>query len=618
MNLGGFAGRILLVDLSRRVVQTELLDAGLAEDFVGGLGISLRLAHRHLKPGIGALSPENPIILGAGPLVGTNVPASSRVYAVTKFPANGAIGWCGGGGMTFGCLLKCAGYDHVVIEGRAAEAVILKILDDQVEILDAQDVWGKGVEETCEALWSKFGRPAGIICIGQAGENLVSFSMAYIDGFSTLGRGGFGAVMGSKNLKAIFVQGTKGVSVSDRKGYKELVQGLMGRIRDYPYLKEWQEMGLMKSLEVVPPELYRRIKKRRVACVSCPLGDKDVVEIPQGPYAGQIVCSTSAVNLFTPFSIGLGDPWEAARIVSVLDGLGMDMFEFFAVLGFARALLDNSIIPSSEGDPAILLDSLPSLEAWAKKISLREGLGQILAEGLNGLVQEFGERACQLAPPIIKGMLPYVGPQAPLRWSLLGTMELGQLLEPRGPHVATSGSPTYFARRPLEVFPKHLTRMGVPPEAMERVLPGLDTGQAQIRVGRLLKYSHRWFTILACLGICARAQVNRFYDAGLCARLYEAVTGLVTPLDELRFKADRVWTLLRMLNVREGFGRAQDSPPAQWFGLEGFKDYLSERPLSREDVDKMIEDYYEEQGWDPKTGIPTGQRILQLGLGELF
>jgi aldehyde:ferredoxin oxidoreductase len=617
MNLGGFAGRILRVDLSSRLVRTEPLDPGFAEDFLGGLGISLRLARERIKPGIGALSAENPIIVGVGPLVGTNVPASSRVYAVSKFPSNGAIGWCGGGGMTFGCLLKCAGYDHVVIEGRAAEAVILRILDDHVEIADARDFWGKGVEETCEALWARFGRPAGVICIGQAGENLVSFSMAYIDGFSTLGRGGFGAVMGSKNLKAIFVQGTKGVSVSHRKHYKELLQGLMGRIRDYPYLKEWQEMGLMKSLEVVPPELYRRIKKRRVACVSCPLGDKDIVEIPQGPHAGQIICSTSAVNLFTPSSMGLRDPWEAARIVSVLDGLGMDMFEFFAVLGFARTLLDNSIIPRSEAEPDILLDSLPSLEAWAGKISRREGLGQILAEGLNGLVQEFGERARRCAPPMVKGMLPYVGPQAPLRWSLLGTMELGQLLEPRGPHVATSGSPTYFARRPLEVFPKHLTRMGVPPEALEGILPGLETGQAQIRVGRLLKYSHRWFTILACLGICARAQVNRFYDAGLCARLYEAVTGLVTPLEELRFKADRVWTLLRMLNVREGFHRAQDSPPAQWFGLEGFKDYLSDKPLSPQEVEAMVDDYYREQGWDPRTGAPTRERLVELGIADL-
>lgn len=614
MTQGGFAGDVLFVHLSTGEIRREPLEEGLAGKFLGGLGVNLALAWRLLRPGCEPLAPENVVIFGAGPLVGTDIPASSRVYGVGKFPSNGAVGWCGAGGMSFGSHLKCAGLDHVIIQGKASAPVILRVWDDGAEISDAKDLWGKGVRETCEVLWRKWGRPGGIITIGPAGENMVRFSMAYVDGFSTLGRGGFGAVMGSKNLKAIFVQGKGPVKVSNPRDYRVLTEGLLDKIKSYPYLKQWQELGLLKSIEIVAPDLYRKGKKRRIACVSCPLGDKDVIEIPEGPFTGELICSTSAVNLFTPLSLGVEDPWEACKCVSVLDDLGMDMFEFFGVLRFAKLLMDAGIIQKEPEEPAIELGSLECLSHWARRISSREGLGEILAEGVQGIVEEFGDRAKHYAPPMVKGMVPYVGPGAPLQWNLFGTMELGQLLDPRGPHVATSGSPTYFARRPLEVFPKHLKRMGIPQEAIQRIIPGLGTSKAELRVGRLLKYSHRWFTILGCLGICARAQVNRFYDAELCTKLYRAVTGIDITLEELGVAADRVWTLLRMLNARENLAKSQDLPPAAWFGPNGFKDYLSEKPLGAEEIEAMLTDYYLEQGWNPATGIPTPERLKELGL----
>jgi aldehyde:ferredoxin oxidoreductase len=215
-------------------------------------------------------------------------------------------------------------------------------------------------------------------------------------------------------------------------------------------------------------------------------------------------------------------------------------------------------------------------------------------------------------------MHPYAGPGAAVPWDLFGTMELGQVLDPRGPHVGSGGSPTYFARRPMAVFPKHLVRMGVPPEAMARILPAADSGHPEpgLRVGRLLKYSHGWFSTLGALGICARGQINRFYNASLCAAFYEAVTGIKTDPESLRQGVDRGWTLLRLANVREGFGRADDALPGQWFGEKGFKDSVTDKPLTMEEAEGMIEDYYEEQGWDRKTGIPTRDRLEELGLEE--
>ncbi len=608
MRPGGFAGRILSVDLTNRATEVMPLDIALAGRFGGGLGMCIRLAWDHLDPACGALAPENTIVLGAGPLVGTDLPATSRVYAVAKLPGSGTIGWCGAGGMTFGCSLKNAGYDHVVIRGRADTPVYLQIADDDIEIRDAGPLRGMDVGETCEALQDRHGRPSGVISIGRAGENLVSFAMAYVDRISTLGRGGLGAVMGSKNLKAVVVRGTKGIHAAHRKAYRELSRDLIGKIRAYPYLKEWQELGLLKSLPVVPRELYLQLKARRVACVSCPLGDKDILKIPGETGGEDIVCSSSAVNLFMPLIYGMKEPLDAARCVARLDGLGMDMFEFFGIMAFARRLQDRGMLPGSPIDVA----SLSSMLSWADRISRRQGPGAVLAEGFRGMFKEFGHEAAALAPPTSRGMITYVGPDAALPWNLFGTMELGQVLDPRGPHVGAGGSPTYFAKRELEVFPQHLRRMGVPDDAVYRILPGLGTPGQKLKVGRLLRYSHRWFTILGSLGICARAQVNRFYDARLCAQLYQAVTGIPTSLEDLGLRADRAWTLLRMANVQAGSGR--EGLPGKWFQEPGFRDYLTGEPLGADDARAMIGEYYDEQEWDAETGVPSAEALERLGL----
>ncbi len=617
---GGFAGKILQVDLTRGIIHQELLDWGLAEKFVGGLGLTIKLAYDKIQPRSEALSPQNPILLGAGPLVGTNLPSASRVYGVTKLPASGTIGWCGAGGVTFGYQLKNAGFDHIIIEGRAERPVYLRIIDEQVEILDAGHLWGKDVEETCESLWKEMPWPAGILSIGQAGEALIPFSMAYVNRLSTLGRGGFGAVMGSKNLKAVVVQGTGGVRVAHRKEYQGLLRDFLKSIREYPYLKEWQDLGLIKAFPFVSREVYQKIKERRVACVSCPTGCKDIIRIQDGEHQGFLAHSSSAINLLTPMNYGFKDYREAIKCTATLDRYGLDMFEFFGLMTMAQALGEQGVIPHENLPVPIRTGSLHSMEAWAAMIIRREGLGGILAQGFKGLLKAFGKEAEICAPALVKGMHPYAGPGAALPWDLFGTMELGQVLDPRGPHVGAGGSPTYFAKRPLEVFPKHLTRMGVPKEAMERILPSIGSGDSvkEIKVGRLLKYSHAWFTILGSLGICARGQINRFYNAALCARFYDAVTGIGTDPEALRRRVDRSWTLLRMANVREGFGRDYDALPEQWFKAPGFKDYCSEQPLTIEEAGAMIEDYYDEQGWDRTTGIPTRARLEELGLGECF
>jgi aldehyde:ferredoxin oxidoreductase len=158
--------------------------------------------------------------------------------------------------------------------------------------------------------------------------------------------------------------------------------------------------------------------------------------------------------------------------------------------------------------------------------------------------------------------------------------------------------------------------MGVPGEAIERILPGIKNPQKgeDLKIGSLLKYSHAWFTILGSLGICARGQINRFYNASLCAELYETVTGIKTSVDDLRKRVARVWTLYKMANLREGIDRNTETPPNQWIGKSGFKNYVDETPITREDIDGMVGDYFAEWGWDRISGVPTTEVLEMLGL----
>jgi len=450
------------------------------------------------------------------------------------------------------------------------------------------------VDTTYDRVRAEVGDGAGVLAIGPAGENRAVLAMAFVDRIATLGRGGFGAVMGAKGLKAIVVRGTGSVTVADHKRFNALSRSVVRKIQQYPYLREWQRMGMLKAFPLVPLETYEQLKQRRVACVSCPIGCKDVVRVPDGPFEGLVKHTSSALNLFTPMSYGMKDPWEAVKLVSDLDSCGLDMFEFFGLLSFAQKLVADGHLHLEPGEPEIDVGSLESTTLWADRIAHRRGTGDLLANGFPALAKRKPSETEWPAPALVKGMHPYAGPGAALPWDRFGTMELGQVLDPRGPHVGSGGSPTYFAVRPLEVFPKHLKRMGVPTEALDRIL---GTDRKELHVGRLLRYSHAWFATLGCLGICARGQVNRFYDAEICARVYEAATGIPTSTEDLRARVDRVWSTLRALNVREGLEASQELLPEQWFGQSGFKEYLTGEPLTAAQAEEMKAEYFSEWSW---------------------
>jgi aldehyde:ferredoxin oxidoreductase len=592
---GGFAGRILSVDLSAGDISKGSLDEDIARDYIGGLGICIKLASDLIPPGVSPLSPESVFVLGAGPLVGTHLPSASRVFAVSKLPASKTVGWCGAGGYFFGVQLKYAGFDHIVVSGRADKPVYLYIENDRVEIRDASKLWGLGVEAAYHAICRSHDGQGGVLTIGPAGETQSALSMAFVDRISTLGRGGFGAVMGAKNLKAVVVKGSGGIDVADRKRFSRIRHAVMKTIKGYAFLKEWQDLGMLKAFPLVAPDDYQKMKARRVACVSCPVGCKDIVGIPEGADGAYEKPTSSAINLLTPMMYGVKNMWDAARLVVALDDYGLDMFEFFNAMAFARKLIDARIIRLHSAEKVMEVTSLESMMFWAEQVAFRQGTGDLLADGVPAAIEKIGSAAGVHAGSLIKGIKPYAGPGAAVPWDRFGTMELGQVLDPRGPHVGSGGSPTYFALRPLDVFPKHLKRMGVPDSAITRIV---GEKVDRLNVGRLLRYSHAWFATLGSLGICARGQVNRFYSADICAEAYASATGIPTSKKDLARRVNRVWKTLRDLNIREGLDDSDEAFPQEWFGENGFKDYVTGEPLTLEQAENMRMDYYDEWGWD--------------------
>ncbi|MEX2705454.1 MAG: aldehyde ferredoxin oxidoreductase family protein [Candidatus Freyrarchaeum guaymaensis] len=636
MEVFGYAGRILRVNLTDREWKAEPLDMSVAKKFIGGFGVNNWLAYNLIEPDVDPLSPENPIIVGAGPLVGTMAPSTSRVMVTTKLPINGAVA-SGSGSMGFAANMKWAGYDHLVITGRAESPVYLKIFDDDVEICAASDLWGRDLYETDDMLKKKYHGRCSVIATGQAGENLVRYSFALVDKTATVGRGGLGAVMGSKNLKAIVARGTKGVGVKDGKRFMKNVDAMLERMKRYPLREFWQQYSFMAAWDVIwnlygflhdnwskpyPPEeankrfgkeRFHELKKRVIACPSCPIGDKEILEVKSGEYKGTTTPTSSYLNSLW-FFVNCED-CDANQAVKALDKIsryGLDIITVSQVLDLFVGLYEKGIITKEDTGGLELRRDFKSLMGLVDKIAYREGFGDILAEGMVQAAK-LVEKDIEKHVVHIKNLSIVFDP----RNFGLGSMEFSQVVNPMGAHVACGGSPTYMPGSDAEKFRRHGQRMGQPEEAINRVF-GHPTG---LDIGRLTKFGEDWYSVLSSLGVCARGHINRFYTINICADFYSSATGVETNPQELAKAGERIWNLQRAINAREGFTRKDDRFPEKWFEpveSEGktyqMMDYYRKTVITKEIAESFLDSYYDERGWNPKTGIPTEEKLAELGL----
>lgn len=603
--------RVLYVNLSDGSFRTESIDPTLPRALIGGYGINNRLAYDLIPPATDPLSPENLIIIGAGTFAGTLVPASAKVVITTRFPINGAFATAAGGG-SFALFLKSVGYDHVIISGKASKPVYLRLNEERPELADSEELWGMDAYEADDALRNRH-EPCSIIPIGPAGENLVRSSVTFVDKAGTIGRGGFPAVMGSKNLKAIVVQqGRVPVSVADRRTFHRLVNSLHDRIMRWPNRQLIQENGLIPA----PPDMtdIHRKTRRPLACPSCPLADKVMVYLDEGEYAGvRTYMPHLSVNRFSAGSSSEAYQ-QSIKYSDTLNRYGIGGTNFSSMFASLVDLYQKGIITREDTGGIELKNDIETALKLVRMTAYRQGFGEVLAEGPVAIEQLVGERAIGSIAHI-KGHAIVRDP----RLGGLGTMEFEQLTTPRGAHVAAAGSPSYDSGRPPSDFIRHGQRMGVSKEALKRFEEA-----GVFNPGRYSKYSEDWYALFNCLSLCNRAQVNRFYHIDTIAAFYKAVTGINASPQELMWAAERAWTIGKLLNVREGFDRRYDRAPEAWFqplvraGEEHrMTDYDRTTNLTRKDLEGFLDDYYDERGYDRKSGLPTSEKLRELGLEHM-
>lgn len=628
----GYRTTVLYVDLSASASRTEELPEEVTRRYLGGFGTGCVLAERLMPPQIAALSPENAIIFCAGVLGGTMAPATGKIGAIYKQPMNGAIGVAHGGGH-FACRLKWAGYDHLVITGRASRPVYLYVRDDQVQLLPAEDLWGKGIIETTHSLWEHHGGQASVIAIGPAGEQRIVFALALVDNMGTLGRGGLGAVMASKNLKAVVVDGTRGVDVANKAALIRISRDIIHKQMQVSWRDDWMKLGnyvgwwirknrktknnfsvsytAEEAERVYGPQQYLPFYRHGIACTGCAMSDKVVVELG-GADAGRY-------PLTSPFHVCIsGTRWGAPGMKEAIDAmveandLGFDDFSMVALSGFAIDLYKAGLLSRSDFD-GHEPDFNPETYAWLRqKILMREGIGDLLADGFYRLFREVGAEAEKYAVHI-KGIDPINDPR-----THFSSMGLVQLTNPRGAYAAAGNSPNFQPGKGVDTHRKLLRSMGADESVVQRVTDHPDG----FNLPRLIRYTEDWLAVANSTGFCGRQPNLQAYSAPILSKTFEAVTGVAKDPSEFLKDGERIWNLYRYLNARMGFSRKDDRMPDRFFepltrstGEEiPLMDYNRTRVLTRRDIEEMLDEYYQERGWDVQTGNPTEEKLKKLGI----
>lgn len=611
----GWRGTILRVDLTRGKVMKQPLEESLARNFIGGRGFNSKTLFDEIKPGIDPLGPENVLCLAPGPLSGTLLGMTSRVEVSALSPYSGILG-DGNAGGTFAYRLKRAGYDQIVITGRAESPKYLWIDDEKVELRDAPDLWGKTTWETTDILKERHGKNISVAGIGQAGENLVRFASTIVDKHASAARGS-GAVWGSKNLKAIAVKGTGRVELANPEEFKQLARedrgfflkdhlqheviavygthiGMMSWWPGYRYFEKYL------SAEEIPaalrPEAWKEYEIGRYGCYNCPVDCKNKYRIPSGRRSGEVGAGLEFEAIYClGVNSGIEDPLTILEMENLADMYGMDVIGLGNTIAFAKELYQRGILTSEDvGNLSLAWEDADAQVELIHQTSRRDGFGNLIAEGMYNLARIIGKDAMEYCYHV-KGLSR--GPHPP------GLFALAHATSTRGADHLRGRSWAYGENDP-QIFPE-LVKKGFVPDV------------AQDPVGALI-VSERATTLTDAIGRCKGA-VNSWVCAvplvwkyplwdGL-ALLLEAATGFEWDAASLEEAADRIYALEMAFNARQGITRKHDRLPQK----PEVRD-TSRGEEERKKHAEMLTEYYKVHGCDLETGIPTRERLERLGL----
>lgn len=612
--MNGYTGKILWVDLTSKVSEIFELSEDILRKFLGGKGLGAYLLYKNLKPKTDPYSSQNLLIFVTGLLSGTSFPCVARGGVVTKSPLTETFLDSYAGGI-FAHTIKNAGYDAIVLTGRSDRPVFLAIEEDKISINDASSLWGLTSIETEKRLLNIFrtnkNERIGIATIGPAGESLVRFSGIMTEN-RIFGRGGAGAVMGSKNLKAVVVKGNKEVEIYDQKKFKEIAKIGQERIASHPMTKRggpFPRYGTMHTIDVtqetgtLPTRYWREntfdhahningdsftqyiIKSR--SCSFCPIGcSRDTKAI----YGGKEYI-TEGPEYETIYAFGSNLGIDDPRIIIVADQLcdqyGMDTISCGNVIGFAMQCLEKNLLKRDDFGLDLYFGDGDSVIKMIHLIGKREGIGDLLAEGVKRASLKI-EGSSKFAMHI-KGLeLPGYDPRG------MKGQALTYALSDRGAcHLRSNTLRTEL--------------LGLPTRIDRYAYEGKPKMVAELQLTYVM-----YDCLISCIfgGI---AITNEDYVNAI-----SAVTGWSFSAEELRLITERVWTLSRLFNCREGFERKDDTLPSRLFFEPSSIGPSKGEVVDRNSFEKMLDEYYEIVGWDKNTGKPTDGRLKELGLDSLL
>ncbi|MEJ2108431.1 MAG: aldehyde ferredoxin oxidoreductase family protein [Acidobacteriota bacterium] len=617
MYKGGFTGKILRLDLTNQKAAEEEVSLDLAKNYMGGVGFAFKYLYEELTPGTDALAPDNKLIFAVGPLNATGAPCANRMAVASKSPLTNSIAAAFSGGH-FPDELKKAGYDMVIVEGRSEKPVFISIADGRVRFHNASRLMGMQTTDTQLFIKEELrDQNFRVACIGPAGEKLIPMA-CIINERRAAGRKGMGAVMGSKNLKGIAVLGTGKINIADPDTFKEKRKVMLQAMKESPVLypefsragtpmvvdvttglgilsiKNWSETGQKDMVPKLGTAEQDKYIVDRAFCSGCSVGCSQIKMAKDGPYAGYL---SEGPEFETVYALGshCGIDYIPAIIAGdrLCDEYGIDSVSAGVTIGFAMELYEKGILTEKDTDGLKLtFGNDKAMIEMLHRIAYQQGLGAILAKGTKQAAEHFGQGTDEFAINI-KGLeLP--------AYDVRGAKAHGLNYA-----TAYNGGDHCRGYAFQEIF-------DVPfPEQVDRL--------AIKGTGRLTKWNQDVrLATCDCATLCGFVLDMAVPDIACrnTADLFTAATGIEITAEDVEQIGERINNIARLFNIREGFTRDDDTFPPRLM-KETIKGGASKgQRISQEDLDEMLDEYYEARGWD-KSGVPTEVKLKELGITKV-
>lgn len=620
----GVEGTIYVVDLTGGTIRKETLPEAEYRKYPGGSLLATYLLMKYIPKGADPLGPENVLVFATSPLAGLPISGQSRMTAVARSPLTGAIGdsQCGG---FFPAEMRTAGADAIVFLGRAPEPVYFYLKDGQAELRPARHLWGKVTGEVERQLKAELGDPkVQIAQIGPAGENRVRYAAIINMASRANGRTGMGAVMGSKNLKAVVVRGTRPRKPAQPEKFRDLVRRLEALQQANPGIVHFGQYGTAGVLEsqnyvggqptrnytsgyfegaskISGEALYNTVLKSRDTCYACAVRCKRVVEIQDPDIQVDPIYGGPEYETLTMFGTAccVDDLRVLCKASELCNAYGLDTISCGATIAWAMEAVEKGLL--DDGGLGLRFGNGQAMLKAIELIARREGVGDLLAEGSLRAAQKLGPAAVDLTVTVKGQELPAHMPQ------LKRSLGLIYAVNPFGADHQSSEHDNMLRAKPGTIIRKRLAELGI-----HEVLDTKDLSPAKVRFAY---WTQVFYSLADTLGLCqfVWGPAWQLYGPSETVELVQYATGWDTTLWELMKVGERRLNLLRAFNAREGIGRSEDTLPKKLFQplVGGKSDGLALDPAQ---IEAALDLYYQMAGWDPATGYPTRAKLEELGI----